>query len=138
VWEEIVMKSLLVAVVLGGLLVLTGCSKKSSNNPVGPVLSDVPTVKFTMHMESGTQGMIFVASPSADVRLQKVVVKYPPEQFENTLENPDPTTVIAKGSNLQIGEYTGVEAKQVWELTFVGSDAATNKPFTVKFNWEVI
>jgi hypothetical protein len=131
------MKRLLVAVLLG-IMVLAGCGKKSSNNPVGPGLTETPAVKFIMHLESGTQGMIFVASPSADVRLEKVVVKYPPEQFENTIENPDPTTVIAKGSNVQIGEYTGVEAKQVWELTFVGADAATNKPFTVKFNWEVI
>ncbi len=128
------MKNLLSAVFLGGLIGLTGCSK-NSNNPVAPAL---PAVAFTMHMESGTQGMIFVASPSMDVRLEKVVVTYPPQQFSNTISNPDPTTVIAKGSNIQIGEYTGVEMKQVWVLTFVGSDPTTNRPFAVTMNWEVI
>ena len=132
------MKNVLMAVMLGGLVVLAGCSKKNSDNPVGPGLGETPTVKFTMHLESGTEGMIFVASPSADVMLAKVTVSYPPQQFTNTITNPDPATVIAKGSNIQIGEYTGVEAKQVWELTFVGTDATTNKPFTVKFNWEVV
>lgn len=131
------MKRLLAAVLLGGLVLLAGCSKKDSN-PVGPSLPATPNVKFTMHLESGTQGMIFVASPSADVRLEKVVVKYPPEQFENIIENPNPTTLIAKGSNVQIGEYTGVEARQVWALTFVGTDVATNKAFSITMNWEVV
>ncbi len=130
------MKSWLALVLLGSLVVLAGCSKKSSN-PVAPSLPATPNVAFTMHMESGTDGMIFVASPSADVRLEKVVVAYPPQQFANTITNPEPATVIAKGSNIQIGEYTGVEMHQIWVLTFVGSDAA-NRPFTVTMNWEVI
>ncbi len=138
VLEGIVMKTLLMAVLLGSLLVVAGCSKKSSNNPLTPTLPATPSVAFTMHMESGTQGMIFVASPSADVRLQKVVVAYPPAQFTNTVTNPDPSTLIEKGSNIQIGEYTGVEMHQIWVLTFVGSDPTTNRPFTVTMNWEVI
>lgn len=131
------MKRLLVAVLLGGLVAVTGCSKKSSN-PTGPVVPETPAVKFTMHMESGTQGMIFVASPDADVTLEKVTVKYPPQQFENTIQNPDPTTVIAKDSNIQLGEYTGIEMNQVWVLTFVGTDVTTHKPFTITMNWTVI
>ena len=59
------MKNLFVAAVLGGLLVLTGCGKKESNNPWPFRQSETQAaVKFTMHLESGTQGMIFVASPS--------------------------------------------------------------------------
>ncbi len=131
------MKNLLVALFLGGLVVLAGCSKNDSN-PAGPSLPATPAVTFTMHMESGTQGMIFVASPNSDVKLEKVVVTYPPQQFTNTVNNPDPTTLIAKGSNIQIGEYTGVEMHQIWVLTFVGTDPATNRPFTVTMNWEVI
>jgi hypothetical protein len=132
------MKRLVVALLLGGLVGLAGCSKKDSNNPLIPALPATPAVKFTMHMESGTQGMIFVASPDADVKLQKVVVTYPPQQFVNSIENPNPTQVIAKGSNIQIGEYTGIEQNQVWVLTFVGTHVATNKPFSIVMNWEVI
>ncbi len=132
------MKNLLVTAFLGSLLLLAGCSKNSSNNPLTPLQPATSNVAFIMHMESGTQGMIFVASPSVDVRLEKVVVTYPPQQFSNTVTNPDPTTLIAKGSNIQIGEYTGVEMKQIWVLTFVGTDATTNRPFTVTMNWEVI
>ncbi len=131
------MKTLLMAVLLGSLLVVAGCSKKSSN-PVAPSLPATPNVAFTMHMESGTQGMIFVASPSADVILEKIVVTYPPAQFTHTITNPDPATVIVKGSNIQIGEYTGVEMHQIWVLTFVGTNPATNRPFSLTMNWEVI
>ncbi len=131
------MKKLLAVLLLGSLAVLTGCSKKDSN-PIGPSVPTTPAVSFTMHMESGTQGMIFVATPNADVKLEKVIVSYPPQQFTNTVSNPDPSTLILKGSNIQIGEYTGVEMRQVWVLTFVGTDPATNRPFTVTMNWEVI
>jgi len=132
------MKRLLVAVILVGLVTLGGCSKDSSDNPLAPGISSGPSVTFSMHMESGSEGMIFVASPSADVRLQKIIVEYPPVKFADTLTNPDPTVLIAKGSNIQLGEYTGVEMKQIWVLTFIGSDAVTNKLFSVKINWEVI
>lgn len=133
------MRNLFVALLVSGL-VLAGCSKKGSDNPLAPAPAPAPTsnVVFTMHMESGTEGMIFVASPSIDVKLQKVIVKYPPVQFADTLTNPDPASVFAKGSNVKLGEYTGVEMKQVWELTFIGTEAATNKPFSVMIKWEVI
>ena len=131
------MKQLVAAVLFVGLVGLVGCSKDSSNPlvPGGPVS---PSVTFSMHLESGTQGMIFVASPSADVRLQKIIVEYPPEKFVDTLTNPDPTVLIAKGSNIQVAEYTGVESKQRWVLTFIGIEAVTNKQFSVKLDWEVI
>jgi len=131
------MKQLVAAVLFVGLVGLVGCSKDSSNPlaPVGPVS---PSVTFTMHLESGTQGMIFVASPSADVILQKIIVEYPTEKFVDTLTNPNPTVVLAKGSNVQLAEYTGVESKQHWVLTFFGTEAVTNKPFSVKLDWEVI
>jgi len=131
------MKQLVAAVLFVGLVGLVGCSKDSSNPlvPGGPVS---PSVTFSMHLESGTQGMIFVASPSADVILQKIIVEYPTEKFVDTLTNPNPTVVLAKGSNVQLAEYTGVESKQHWVLTFFGTEAVTNKPFSVKLDWEVI
>lgn len=131
------MKQLVAAVLFVGLVGLVGCSKNSSN-PLAPGGPEPPSVVFSMHLESGTQGMIFVASPSVDVRLQKIIVEYPPEKFVDTLTNPDPTVLVAKGTNIQVAEYTGVESKQRWVLTFIGSEAVTNKPFSVKLDWEVI
>ena len=129
-------RSLLV-VLVASTLVLAGCSKKSSN-PVTPAPTPAANVAFTMHMESGTQGMIFVASPSMDIMLTKVSVAYPPAQFAETMDNPNPATVFAKGSNIQIGEYTGVDARQKWTLVFVGTVAATGQPFVTTMEWEVI
>jgi PBP1b-binding outer membrane lipoprotein LpoB len=71
------MKHTMMLMVLAGALALTGCSKKSSN-PVQPDTGrQQPAVTFTMHLESGTQGMIFVAVPSEDVTLTKVELSFP-------------------------------------------------------------
>jgi hypothetical protein len=125
---------LLVAAVL-----FSGCSKKDSN----PMIPSNPTptpvnVTFTMHLESGTQGMIFVASPNEDVKLTKVVLSFPAQQFVDEVTNPNPNTVFPKDSNIHLSEYTGIEGGQQWEITFTGFLASNNRAFTVKINWTVV
>jgi hypothetical protein len=132
------MNRFLATLALAGALTLVGCSKKNSNNPVTPNQPAGATVTFTMHMESGTQGMIFVASPSEDVRITKVEVSFPAQQFHETVTNPTPATVFPRGSTIQIGEYTGIETHQQWVLVFYGTIASTGKPFTVTVNWDVV
>ena len=123
---------------LAAAVALTGC-KKNSNNPTGPVTTPPATnVTFTMHLESGTQGMIFVASPSVDVKLTKVDLSFPAQQFTDTVVNPNPSTVFPKGSNIRINEYTGIEGGQRWILVFTGTIAATGQPFAVTITWDVV
>jgi hypothetical protein len=119
------------------LVFSTGC-KKDSTNPLAPPAAPQPDVTFTMHMESGTQGMIFIASPNADVKLTKVEVSYPAENFTDTITNPNPEAVIAKNSNIQLNEYTGINTHQQWVLVFHGSLAATGKQFVITVNWDVV
>lgn len=126
-----------VALFLLGALFTAGC-KKDSNNPIVPSVTPSPSVTFTMHMESGTQGMIFVASPNADVKITKVVISYPAQNFVDTIVNPNPEAVIAKNSNIQLNEYTGINTHQQWVLVFYGSLAATGQPFAVTVNWDVV
>ena len=134
------MNRVLLSLILGSTLLVIGCSKKSSNNPVS-VINDPPPAKsvtFTMHLESGTQGMIFVATPSEDVTIAKVDISFPAQGFAETVENPNPTAVIAKNSNIQIQEYVGVDAGQKWVLTFYGTIASTGKSFKITVNWDVV
>lgn len=128
----------LMFVVAAAALVLAGCSKKSSN-PVDPGTGNPqPNVTFTMHLESGTQGMIVFASPSVDVKLTKVILSFPAQQFADTLTNPNPQTVYPKDTNIELNEYSGIEGGQQWVLTFIGSVAATNQQFTITVNWTVV
>jgi outer membrane biogenesis lipoprotein LolB len=134
------MKNSLMILLAGAMLTLVGCSKKDSGNPITP---NTPTpqqtnVTFTMHMESGTQGMIFVASPNVDVKLTKIEVSFPAGNFSETITNPNPNTVIPKNSNVQFAEYTGIETHQQWVLKFYGMVAATGEAFTVTVNWDVV
>jgi hypothetical protein len=132
------MKHTMMLMVLAGALALTGCSKKSSN-PVQPDTgSQQPAVTFTMHLESGTQGMIFVAVPSEDVTLTKVELSFPAQQFNDLITNPDPSRVFPKGQRITLNEYTGIDAGQQWILKFHGTVVQTGKPFVVTVNWTVV
>lgn len=128
----------LIVFVLGLLLLSAGCKRDSSNPLVPATAPPAASVTFTMHMESGTQGMIFVASPSEDVKITRVVVSYPPQQFTDTIVNPNPEEVIPKNSNIQLNEYTGVSTHQQWVLVFYGTMAATGRSFVVTVNWDVV
>ena len=120
----------------GATLLIAGCSKKDSNPLVPPAGGTLPT--FTMHLESGTQGMKVFASPSMDVRLTQVILSFPAQQFSDSLTNPSPADVFPKDANIELGEYSGIEGGQVWVLKFIGFDAATNQPFEVTMNWTVV
>jgi hypothetical protein len=131
------MKHVLIVLAVGAIA-LTGC-KKDSNNPITPAMPPpAANVTFTMHLESGTQGMIFVASPSVDVTITRVDISFPAQQFTDTVVNPNPEAVISKGSNVQINEYIGVAGGQRWVLVFTGKIAATGQLYTVTVNWDVV
>ena len=128
------------AILIASAVALAACSKKSSNNPLMPGNGNTQqsNVSFTMHLESGTEGMMFVASPSEDVKLTKVELSFPAQNFSDTIVNPNPDHVFPKRSNIQLNEYTGIEAGQRWVLKFYGTLASTGQSFTVTINWDVV
>lgn len=133
------MKQTIVILAMLAALSLVGCSKKNSNNPVAPnPAPQQANVAFSMHLESGTQGMIFVAKPNVDVKLTKVELRLPAQNFSDTLNNPNPNEVFPKDSNIQLNEYTGVDAGQQWVLKFYGIVASTGQAFTITVNWTVV
>ncbi len=132
------MKQLLMPMVLAGALVISGCSKKNSNPLQANPGTQEPPVAFTMHLESGSQGMIFVAVPSEDVMLTKVELSFPAQQFNDVITNPNPARVFPKGQSIQLNEYTGIDAGQQWVLKFYGTFVRTGKPFVVTVNWTVV
>jgi hypothetical protein len=132
------MKQLLTLTLLASALVVGGCSKKNSN-PVQPNPgTQQPTVGFTMSLQSGSQGMIFVAVPSEDVMLTKVELSFPAQQFNDVITNPNPARVFPKGQRIELNEYTGIDAGQQWVLKFYGTLVRTGTPFVVTINWTVV
>jgi hypothetical protein len=134
------MNKILVATILGAMLSLVGCSKKDSGNPLTPNNPPPPAanVTFTMGLQSGSQGMIVLATPNVDVKLTKIELSFPAQQFNDVVNNPQPDRVFPKGTNFQINEYTGIDGGQQWVLKFTGTEVATGKPFTVTVNWTVV
>ncbi len=131
------MKSLLAMLALI-ILFVAGCSKKNSSNPVDAPGNTQPAVNFTMHLESGSQGMVIFAKPDVDVKLTKVVLSFPAGNFTDTVTNDNPQTVFPKNIAIQLGEYTGIDGGQQWVLTFHGTIAATGQQFVKTINWTVV
>ncbi len=82
--------------------------------------------------------MIVFASPNVDVRITKIDLTFPAQQFSDTIVNPQPDTVFPKGSSIQLNEYSGINGRQRWVLKFTGVVVATGKSFTVAMNWDVV
>lgn len=119
-------------------LVAGGCSKKNAPNAVEVPAGVEPAVNFTMHLESGSQGMLVFAKPDVDVKLTKVVMSFPAGNFRDTVTNSNPQSVFPKNTAIQLGEYVGIEGGQQWVLTFHGTIAATGQPFVKTVNWTVV
>jgi hypothetical protein len=135
------MKNALMILLAGAMLSLVGCSKKDSGNPITPGNPAAPpaaNITFTMGLQSGSQGMIIVATPNVDVKLTKIELSFPAQQFNDVVNNPQPDTVFPKGTRFEIGEYTGIDGGQRWVLKFTGTEVASGKPFTVTVNWTVV
>jgi hypothetical protein len=119
-------------------LLLVGCSKKSSDNPVTPgPNTPSASVSFSIRLESGTEGMLFSAKPSVDVKITEAVVSLPAQNFTDPNTNPNPETVFPKDQWFQVGEYTGVDSRQKWTFKFTGKIAATGTLFTVNATYDV-
>ncbi|MBX2991748.1 MAG: hypothetical protein KF749_11360 [Bacteroidetes bacterium] len=134
------MKQTMLLVLFGIALVLAGCSKKNSDNPLStnPGNETPANVTFSMGLHSGTQGMIIVATPSEDVLLAKVDLHFPAQNFTDTVTNGDPTHLFPKGVTFEINEYVGIEGGQQWVIVFHGTLKSNGKPFTVTVNWTVV
>lgn len=126
----------LLTLFLFALLILPAGCKKDSPNPVSP--PPVAEVRFTMHLESGSEGMVFVARASDDVKLTRVIASYPAEQFVDTIDNPQPDRIFPKNSDIRLNEYTGISTHQQWVIIFHGTIATTGKQFVVTVNWDVV
>lgn len=88
-------------------------------------------VNFTIAAYNTQAGNVdFTATPSADVKLTKLVITLPASNFSDTLTD-NGTTVYTAGTAYTLGrEYQGVTQGQQWKFFFTGTLASDNTPFT--------
>jgi len=108
----------------------TGGGTGNNNNNTG-------TVTFTIGTTPGTQGgIIFTATPSVSVKITKVIVSLPSQQYVDTLTD-DGVTVFQGNQTFMIQEYIGVASGQKWTFQFEGTLASNNQAFNVTSNYTV-
>ena len=94
-------------------------------------------VNFTIGSTQGDNGgILFYATPSAAVKITKVTISLPSQQFNDVLTD-DGTTVYNANEVVGLQEYTGVDSGQRWTFKFEGSLANYNQAFTVTSNYTV-
>lgn len=88
-------------------------------------------VNFTIAAYNTQAGNVdFTVTPSADVKLTKIILTLPASNFSDTLTD-NGQTVYTGGTPYTLGlEYQGVTQGQQWKFFFTGSLASDNSPFT--------
>ena len=128
-------KNIFKSLVLLALLTLsafTGCSK--SDNIIGP--NQNLGVSFEISQQNGANnGIEFLFTPSADVKISNVVCRFPEQQFSETIASNDPNQVFSKGTTYIINEYINVTPGQKWQFEFSGNSG--NSQYNVTSNYTV-
>jgi|CZKP01.1.fsa_nt_gi hypothetical protein len=97
----------------------------------------VNSVTFTITQQTGTQGIIFYATPSAAVTMTNVNVSVPAAPFSANYTG-DGVTVYPANQAFEINEFTGVQSGQKWVFVFTGKlGSATGTAFNVTSNYTV-
>jgi len=138
------MKKLFLYIISFALLLIIGCSDDSgSGSPTDPFGGGGGNggtggnVSFTISTTQGTQGgIIFNATPSANVKITKVTVSLPAQTFTDEITG-DGTTVYNANTAVELAEYTGVASGQQWTFKFEGTTSDNNQTFDVTSNYTI-
>ena len=135
------MKKLILYLVIATFVGLLSCSDDSGGTVTDPFgtggTGGTGGVTFTISSIQGNQGgIIFTASPSVDVKITKVTLSLPAQQFTDVIQG-DGTTVFPANQAVQLDEYTGVATGQQWTFQFEGNLASNNQAFNVNSNYTI-
>lgn len=124
---------------------ITSCDDSAGiTNPTGGGIGGIGgggggtgSVTFTIGTSQGEQGGIyFTAAPSVSVKITKVTVSLPAQQFTDVLQG-DGVSVYNANEAVLLQEYVGVENGQQWTFQFEGTLAGNNQTFNVTSNFTV-
>ena len=123
------------------LFLINACNDDSSGNITSPfgqgLQGSSGGVSFTMSAYQGQNGgMIFTVSPSVAVKITKVTVSLPSQQFTDVLQG-DGSTQFNANQAVELEEYTGVGSGQQWTFQFDGTLASNSQAFNVTANYTI-
>lgn len=137
------MKRLIIYLLPILIMTLASCSEDSTGTVTDPFGTggigggNNSAVTFTISSTNGQQGeVIFNATPSVSVKITKVTVSLPAQQFTDPLAG-DGTTVYNANQAVTLETYTGVASGQQWTFQFEGTIESNNQTFNVTSNYTV-
>lgn len=127
------MKNFFPLIIIAYLLYsVAGCGNNGVTDPTAG------NTTFSMSQQTGTGGAIdFLAKPSVDVKLTKVVCNLPSSAVSDTVVITTPNYTFSKDSFYIVNSYTGVQTGQQWNFVYTGSTVSGNAGFTVTTNYTV-
>ncbi|GBD91211.1 hypothetical protein BMS3Abin04_01937 [bacterium BMS3Abin04] len=116
------------------LLISAGCKGDDGNSITNPLVNGSVTISIST--QQGQQGVVFIATPSAAVKISKLTVSLPAQQFNDVIQG-DGTTVFNANQGAEINEYTGVVSGQQWTFQFEGNLVSNNQAFNVTSKYTI-
>lgn len=118
------------------LLTLAAFAGCKSDNIIGANQST--GVNFQISQRNGVNnGIEFLFTPSADVKISSVTCRFPEQQFTQTITSNDPNKIFSKNKTYVINEYINVTPGQKWQFDFSGNSHTGNSPYNVTSNYTV-
>ncbi len=124
------------------LLLIASCSDDSTGTITDPfggggLGGGNGSVTFTISSTQDQQGGVtFNATPSVAVKITKVTVALPAQQFTDLLQG-DGTTVFQANQPAGLEVYSGVSSGQQWTFQFEGTLSSNNETFNVTSNYTI-
>lgn len=128
----------IIKIIIGGLLLtyllITGCGNNSG--VIGP--NQNQNVSFSISQQvTQTGSMQFMFKPAENIKVSRLISKFPSEQFADTLTYGNPNYVYSKDTTYVINRYVNVSAGQQWIFDFTGTVPASNSQYNVAINYTV-
>lgn len=116
------------------LIAAAGCNNNGS--VMGPEQNS--NVSFAISQQvTPTGSMQFMFKPAADIKVSRLISKFPAEQFADTLTYGNPNYVYSKDTTYIINRYVNVYSGQQWIFDFTGTIPGSNSQYSKAVNYTV-
>lgn len=114
-------------------LIISGCSKTDS--PMGPNANSQASFQISQRTTQ-TGSIQFLFKPGVNINISRIVSRYTPEQFADTLSYSNASYVYSKDTTYIINNYLGVQNGQQWNFDFSGTiPGQANSNYNVTVNY---
>ncbi len=114
-------------------LIVSGCSKTDSIT--SPNANQQASFQISQRT-TPTGSTQFLFRPGVNINISRIVSRYSPEQFADTLTYSNTAYVYSKDTTYIINNYLGVQNGQQWNFDFTGTiPGQVNSNYNVTVNY---